>query len=133
VATATTPPRQATPTRRARRHDRQAPGNPCPAPADCPDGRPPGVKGAFGVAARALRAPGPRGNRPRDLAAVKAMGLVRHAPAPVQQAQAKRQITAQSQAQQQQELDRAASYECAHLPAKTREPAGQRAVSRPGR
>jgi hypothetical protein len=40
--------------------DRATPGNPMLSPADCPGGRPPGVKGAFGVAERALRAPGPR-------------------------------------------------------------------------
>lgn len=33
------------------------PGNPMPSPPDCPGGRNPGVKGACGVATRALRAP----------------------------------------------------------------------------
>jgi hypothetical protein len=47
--------------------------------ADCPGGRHPGVKGACGVAARALRAPVTPGHRPRDLAAIKAMGSLRHA------------------------------------------------------
>jgi NAD(P)-dependent dehydrogenase (short-subunit alcohol dehydrogenase family) len=56
--------------------------NPMPCLPDCPGGRHSGVKGACGVAARALRAPCDPGRRPRDLAAIKAMGPARHVPAP---------------------------------------------------
>jgi hypothetical protein len=41
--------------------DPATPGTPCPSPPVVPASGPPGVKGAFGVAPRALRAPGPRG------------------------------------------------------------------------
>ena len=73
TATAATPPRHATLTRPAR--PRQASRkSPMAWPADYPGGQHPGVKGACGVAARALRAPMTPGHRPRDLAAIKAMG-----------------------------------------------------------
>jgi hypothetical protein len=81
------------------------PGNPMPCPADCPGGRPPGIKGASGVAARALRAPGPRAparviwqrSRPRDQPGT---------PRTRQANPGKPSDHGTSQAQQQQKLDR---------------------------
>jgi len=57
TATAATPPRHATLTRPARPRAGPPPGHPMPWPPDYPGGQHPGVKGACGVAARALRAP----------------------------------------------------------------------------
>src|SRR6266496_171476 len=56
TAAAATPPRHATPAGPARPPG-QPTGTPCPSPPDCRGGPHSGVKGACGVAARALRAP----------------------------------------------------------------------------
>jgi len=81
-----------------------APGNPMPAPPDCPGTRRPGVKGACGVAARALRAPVTPGTARVIWQRSRAMGPDRHAPAPHRNP-ARPSHNDTNQAQEQQKLD----------------------------
>jgi len=80
------------------------PGTPCPGRPHCPGRRHPGVQGRLAASLRERSAPLDPGHRPRDLAAIKAMGPARHVPAPSRKhGQTSDHDT--NQAQEQQKLD----------------------------